>query len=120
MRKLDDPSGVRVEVLREGEGRAAAEGDRVEVHYRLELQNGAEVDVSRRNKPLSFLVGGNDVIEGMHPAVRGMRAGELRRATIPPKQGYGPRSIGKIPAGATLVFHLEMVAVHAGSSATSP
>lgn len=113
----DEDTGVVVEVLREGEGRAAAEGDRVELHYRLELDNGAEVDVSPRGKPLSFLVGGGSVIDGMHPAVRGMKPGERRRATIPAKYAYGRRGIGKIPAGATLIFHMEMVDVHPGSKA---
>ncbi len=112
----DEATGVEVEVLREGEGRAAAKGDRVKLHYRLELDNGAEVDLSPRGRPLSFLVGGSSVIDGMHPAVMGMKPGERRRATIPAKHGYGRRGIGKIPAGATLIFHLEMLDVHPGTA----
>lgn len=112
VREFDTAGGVHIDVIREGEGRAAEDGDRVELHYRLELTDGTEVDASRRGKPLTFLVGGHEVIDGMHPAVRGMKPGEQRTVTIPSKQGYGGRAVGKIPADATLVFHLEMVDVH--------
>ena len=108
--------GVVIRVLRAGEGRAAQNGDRVEVHFRLELEDGSAMDESRKGKPLSFLIGSTgDVIDGLHPAVAGMQAGELRTVTIPSKQGYGGRRMGKIPPDSPLVFHLQMVEVHPGS-----
>ena len=40
-----------------------------------------------------------------------MCIGEKRTLTVPPSYGYGQRSIGPIPAGATLVFETELIGI---------
>lgn len=101
---------VRVEILAEGEGPPAAPGDWVIVHYRLTLEDGTEADNSHGRKPLAFFLGKDSkLIEGFHRGVDGMRRGELRRATVPSRLGYGERSVGPIPANAPLVFELELM-----------
>ena len=97
------------------EGRPAQDGDRVQIHYVLELDNGTVVDSSHGKRPLDFLLGRKrNVIDGMHPAVRGMRIGDRRTVRIPPKLGYGDRTMGAIPKKSTLIFHIEMVGVYPG------
>lgn len=68
----------------------AKDGDRVEVHYTGMLEDGSEFDSSRkRGIPISFTIGGGQVIPGFDDAVRGLSIGESRRSVIPPERGYG-------------------------------
>ena len=55
-----------------GDAAAAGEGDRVAVHYTGTLDSGEEFDSSRGREPLSFEVGGGQMITGFDAAVRGI------------------------------------------------
>ncbi len=104
--------GVEIQVLARGQGDAAAPGDWVLVHYRLVLPSGEVADDSHGRKPLGFFLGkDHKLIEGFHAGVEGMQVGELRRAIVPPHLGYGERSMGPIPANATLHFELELMRI---------
>jgi FKBP-type peptidyl-prolyl cis-trans isomerase len=64
--------------------------------------------------PPGFLVLQSDeLIEGLQAGVIGMRAGELRRITVPPRLGYQSRRVGAIPRDATLRFDVELVRIGA-------
>jgi FKBP-type peptidyl-prolyl cis-trans isomerase len=105
--------------LRVGTGAEATTGRGVTVHYTLWLYNaqgvdnkGTMVQTSVGGTPFSFTVG-TGVIPGFSQGVTGMRVGGLRRITVPPSLGYGanPPSGSGIPANATLIFELELLAV---------
>jgi FKBP-type peptidyl-prolyl cis-trans isomerase len=60
--------------------------------------------------PFEFTLG-QGVIEGFTQGVLGMKVGEKRVVTIPPEMAYGDMDIPGIPAGSTLIFELELVAI---------
>lgn len=53
------------------------------------------------------------MIKGWDQGLLGMCVGEQRKLTIPAPLAYGERGAGGvIPGGATLVFAVELVAIH--------
>lgn len=104
-----------------GTGEEAVSGKMVSVHYTGWLfdpaaadTKGRKFDSSRdRGSPFSFPLGAGRVIAGWDQGVAGMKVGGQRTLTIPPELGYGARGAGGvIPPGATLVFDVELLAVH--------
>lgn len=107
------PSGLRYQELAKGEGKEAAAGKVVLVHYTGWLPNGEKFDSSRdRSEPFSFTLGAGQVIAGWDEGVAGMMVGGRRKLVIPPDLGYGTAGAPPdIPPGATLVFDVELVDV---------
>lgn len=102
---------LKIEILREGTGKGAKNGDTVTVHYTGTLTDGTKFDSSLdRGQPFSFQLGSGVVIQGWDRGLLGMKTGEKRRLTIPPSLGYGKRGAGAvIPSNATLIFEVEML-----------
>jgi|SRR5690625_4961790 len=108
------PADLAVADLSIGEGAQAGHGSTVDVHYvGVSHSTGKEFDASwNRGEPLSFVLGGRQVIEGWEQGVLGMRVGGRRRLAIPPHLAYGDRGAGGvIRPGETLVFVVDLVAV---------
>jgi FKBP-type peptidyl-prolyl cis-trans isomerase len=104
-----------------GEGDLATAGKSVSVHYTGWLydaaapdHHGKKFDSSRdRNEPFVFPLGAGRVIKGWDVGVEGMKIGGHRTLIIPASMGYGARGAGgAIPPNATLVFDVELLAVH--------
>ena len=106
-------NGVQVEILKEGTGIEAKNGNMVAVHYTGVLENGVKFDSSiDRGIPFEFTLGAGQVIRGWDIGVEGMKAGEKRKLTIPPDLAYGSRGAGGvIPPNATLIFEVELLAI---------
>lgn len=68
----------------------AKTGDTVQVHYRGTLDDGSEFDSSAGREPLSFTVGGGQVIGGFDDAVTGMVIGDKKTVEIACVEAYGP------------------------------
>ncbi|MDH5183258.1 MAG: FKBP-type peptidyl-prolyl cis-trans isomerase [Gammaproteobacteria bacterium] len=104
----------------EGNGAEAVSGNTVSVHYTgwiydemTDDKKGVKFDSSRdRGQPFGFPLGAGRVIKGWDQCVEGMRVGGQRILTIPPELAYGSRGAGRvIPANATLIFDVELLAV---------
>jgi FKBP-type peptidyl-prolyl cis-trans isomerase len=105
------PDGLEIHDLRVGTGEELRAGETAVVHYVGKLVDGTEFDSSRRrNRPFTSRIPGR-LIPGWNEGLLGMRVGGLRKLVIPPSLGYGDRGAGKIPAGATLIFEIELLAV---------
>lgn len=78
-------SGLVYEVIETGRGPVAKSGDMALIHETTQLADGTMItDTWEMNFPIRFLLGGNQVIDGMDEAVTGMRVGERRRLVVPP------------------------------------
>ena len=105
------PGGVKIEIMKEGQGPMPKKGQTVAVHYTGTLPNGTKFDSSRdRNQPISFVLGAGRVIKGWDEAIAEMKVGTRAKITIPPAMGYGDKGAGGIiPPNATLIFDVELM-----------
>ena len=100
-----------------GDGAEPANGDTISVHYTGRLEDGTEFDSSEGRDPISFVLGGGQVIQGWDLGFQGMKVGGKRELTIPPELGYGEQgSPPVIPPNATLIFDVELVDVQPAQS----
>ncbi|KAH8242615.1 hypothetical protein KR032_000569, partial [Drosophila birchii] len=106
--------GVKIVDIVAGKGDEAKPGKRVSVYYIGRLQsNNKTFDSLLKGKGFKFALGGGEVIKGWDVGVAGMKVGGKRRITCPAHMAYGGRgSPPTIPPNSTLVFEVELKAVH--------
>lgn len=104
-------SGLKYEVIEEGDGAMPVASSEVLVHYTGTLTDGTKFDSSRdRGEPISF--GLNQVIRGWTEGLQLMREGSRYKLYIPSELGYGARGApGAIPPNADLIFDVELIKV---------
>ena len=106
------PSGLSYMITKQAKGRHAQPGDMFYANYTLLLTNGKKIDSSYdRGQPFGFTVGAGQVIKGMDEAALKLGLGDEAVVVIPSNLGYGDKGGGPIPAGATLVFLMQVVEI---------
>jgi FKBP-type peptidyl-prolyl cis-trans isomerase len=105
------PSGLVYTVVREGSGPAARPGQHVTIHETTTFADGREFFSTRGGRPLRFLLGGKQVIDGVDEGVTGMRVGELRRMIVPPALSRRSEYPEGLSAEDTLRYEVELVGV---------
>jgi peptidylprolyl isomerase len=91
-----------------------AVGDTINVTYTGMFDNGTVFDTNVGKSPLTFTVGGGQMIPGFDAAVRGMKVNEEKNVTLTPDQAYGAYnpalvrivSLNQMPANQTF-YHGE-------------
>lgn len=90
---------------------AVVSGDTVTLHYIGAFTDGKIFDNSyQSNKPITFQVGGGQIIKGVELGVVGMMVGGKRQIQIPADLAYGAAGQGSvIPPNTPLIFELELI-----------
>lgn len=84
---------------------------KITAHYIGTLEDGKEFDNSyKKNKPLIFQFGLNQVIPGLEMGIKDMREGGKRKLKISPNLAYGKKGVKNIiPPNSTLLFEIEIL-----------
>jgi len=106
-------SGLRYQIIQEGDGKKASKGDMVSVHYKGQLLDGTVFDSSyKRKEPIDFTIGVGQVIPGWDEGIQLLKVGDKARLVIPSDLAYGSQGAGGvIPPNAPLIFDVELVNV---------
>jgi peptidylprolyl isomerase len=104
---------LKIEDLKQGNGKEAQRGALITTHYRAWLENGTEFDSSyKKDTPFQCVLSNKRVIQGWVLGLQGMKVGGTRRLSVPAQLAYGERNIGNmIPANSNLVFEIELLEV---------
>jgi len=106
-------SGLRYQILQNGNGSKAEKGKQISVHYKGQLADGTVFDSSyQRKQPIDFTVGIGQVIKGWDEGLQLLQVGDKARLVIPSHLAYGSQGAGGvIPPDATLIFDVELMDV---------
>jgi len=106
-------SGLYYNITKKTDGKPAAKGSKVSVHYEGKLLDGQVFDSSfKRNQPIDFTLGIGQVIAGWDEGIMLLKVGEEATFVIPSNLAYGSRGAGGvIPPDASLIFKVALVSV---------
>ncbi|MDP1804784.1 MAG: FKBP-type peptidyl-prolyl cis-trans isomerase, partial [Acidimicrobiales bacterium] len=107
------PAELVIQPLIQGDGATVEAGQSITVHYTGALYaDGSVFDSSwQRGTPATFSIGTGGVIAGWDKGLVGQKIGSQILLVIPAADGYGDEGSGEnIPAGATLVFVVDILA----------
>ena len=101
-----------IETIKEGTGPSPKLEDNVKVNYRGTLIDGTFFDGTEKyGEPSTFKLSKTGLIGCWNEALTFMKVGGKAKVYCPPDLAYGDRPNGEIPAGATLLFDLELLEI---------
>jgi FKBP-type peptidyl-prolyl cis-trans isomerase len=104
-------SGLLIETIAEGTGASPTSSDSVKVNYKGTLIDGKVFDASEKHGgPSTFNLGGS-LIPCWKEAFQFLKVGGKAKLYCPSELAYGDRPNGQIPAGAALVFEVELLEI---------
>lgn len=112
VRVIKAAGGLKSDIMQEGQGDGAKSLDTLTVHFDAFLSSGEKIDSSHdRGHSLTFKLGTGAVIYGWDQALKGVRAGEKRKVTVPAAMAYGKKGKNKVPPNATVIFEVEVLSI---------
>jgi FKBP-type peptidyl-prolyl cis-trans isomerase len=105
---VEQPSGLRYEILQPGDGTHPKPDQYVKVNYVGRLLDGTVFDRTDPSLgPLDIKIG--TVIPGWNEGVQQIGKGGRIKLYVPPSLGYGDVATGGIPPYSTLIFEIELL-----------
>ena len=83
-----------------GSPMTVSEGKSISMEYTLSLENKEVLDTNVGGEPITFTQGSHQIIPGLETALDGMKAGDSKKVTVAPAEGYGevnPQAIQEVP-----------------------
>ena len=103
-------TGLFYEIYEKGNGSKTDSGENVTIKYRVELLDGTYCYSSDSSGLRNIKPGKMQVERGLEEALLKMREGDKIRIIAPPHLAFGlPGDGNRIPADATLVYHVELI-----------
>jgi FKBP-type peptidyl-prolyl cis-trans isomerase SlyD len=68
---------------------AIKEGSRVRIEYTLTDDVGKVLDTNKGEEPFTYTQGAREIVPGLESALAGLRAGDAKKVTVKPEDGYG-------------------------------
>lgn len=107
-------SGLYFKELKKGTGSKPSKGNQVSMYYKGYLTNGITFDaVKKGEKPFTFIVGNNQVIDAWEEAVQYLNVGGKAVIICPSKLAYGGNGVPGTKVGPfePLIFEIELLKV---------
>lgn len=111
------PNGLAYKVIKSGpkDGGSPHPGNTMMIIYEGRLPDGSIFDASEMHTGAAYMEMPLDgVIEGWMQGLPLMHVGDVWELYVPPKLGYGNRSLGVIPPNSPLIFKIQLLGVEEG------
>ncbi len=103
-------TGLRYQIVNQGEGELIKEGDVVSLEYETRLLNGDLIYSSKNDGVKTFLVGRGGVESGLEEAILKLRKNSTAVLILPAHLAHGLIGDGnKVPARAALVYRIKVI-----------
>lgn len=103
-------TGLRYQVIRQGDGKQIANGDVVSLDYELHSLKGELIYSSDKEGVKTFKVGEGGVESGLNEAMAYLHYGDVAKLIIPFHLAYGLHGDdNRIPEYATLVYTIKVI-----------
>lgn len=108
---MDETStGLRYEIIENGNGAKALAGKNVQFEYEIKLMNGEIVYSSRQSGYKEFRIGSGGVESGLEEGILLLRLGDKARFIIPSYLAHGlSGDKDRIPPKATLIYTVQLI-----------
>jgi FKBP-type peptidyl-prolyl cis-trans isomerase FkpA len=107
---LDTPTGLRYEIIENGNGPKAETGKIARIEYETKLLNGELIYSSKQSGPKEFKIGSGGVESGVEEGILLLRTGDKARFIIPSYLAHGlSGDQDRIPPKATLIYTIKLI-----------